>query len=70
MDVRQIVHRRAQRAAAAFVFNLPLEGFGLIDFPKIGAIVEAGYRYAAGAISSLPAEIPRGPAPSRPSARP
>jgi predicted acylesterase/phospholipase RssA/CRP-like cAMP-binding protein len=70
MDVHQLVHRRAQRAAAAFVFKLPLEGFGLIDFPKIGPIVEAGYRYAAAAISSLPAEIPRGPGPSLPSARP
>jgi predicted acylesterase/phospholipase RssA/CRP-like cAMP-binding protein len=61
VECRQLAHRRQQRTGAAFVFDLPLAGFGLIDFPRIDAILAAGYRYASDAIRSLPAAIPRRP---------
>jgi hypothetical protein len=62
LECRQAGHRRRQRAGAAFVFDLPVGRYGLIDFPSIDPIVEAGYRYATTAIETLPPEIPRGSA--------
>jgi predicted acylesterase/phospholipase RssA len=59
IECRQLAHRRQQRAGAAFLFDLPVGDFGLIDFPRIDAIIEAGYRYAVEATRSLPAAIPR-----------
>jgi predicted acylesterase/phospholipase RssA/CRP-like cAMP-binding protein len=59
IESRQLAHRRKQRAVAAFVFDLPVGDYGLIDFPQIDAIIEAGYRYAVEAMGSLPAAIPR-----------
>ncbi|HEU0107161.1 MAG TPA: cyclic nucleotide-binding domain-containing protein [Vicinamibacteria bacterium] len=62
LECHQAGHRRRQRAGAAFVFDLPVGRYGLIDFPSIDPIVEAGYRYATTAIERLPPEIPRGTA--------
>jgi predicted acylesterase/phospholipase RssA len=59
LECHQAGHRRRQRAGAAFVFDLPVGGYGLIDFPSLDPIVEAGYRYATTAIEALPPEIPR-----------
>ena len=59
VECRQLVHRRQQRAGAAFLFDLPVGEYGLLDFPRIDAIVEAGYRWAVEAIRSLPPQIPR-----------
>jgi NTE family protein/lysophospholipid hydrolase len=59
IECRQLAHRRRQRTRAAFLFDLPVADYGLIDFPKIDAIIDAGYRYAASAMASLPAAIPR-----------
>ena len=61
LECHQAGHRRRQRAAAAFVFDLPVGRYGLIDFPDIDPIVEAGYRYAITAVEGLPPRIPRGP---------
>jgi hypothetical protein len=60
LECHQAGHRRRQRAGAAFVFDLPVGRYGLIDFPSIDPIVEAGYGYATTAIERLPPEIPRG----------
>jgi len=60
LECRQAGHRRRQRAGAAFVFDLPVGRYGLIDFPSIDPIIEAGYRYATTAIETLPPEVPRG----------
>ena len=62
LECHQAGHRRRQRAGAAFVFDLPVGRYGLIDFPRLDPIVEEGYRYAAAAIPGLPATIPRGAA--------
>ena len=59
LECHQAGHRRRQRAGAAFVFDLPVGRYGLIDFPSIDPIVEAGYRYATTAIDALPPAIPR-----------
>jgi hypothetical protein len=59
LECHQAGHRRRQRAGAAFVFDLPVGRYGLIDFPSIDPIVEAGYRYATAAIDALPPEVPR-----------
>jgi len=59
LECHQAGHRRRQRAGAAFVFDLPVGGYGLIDFPSLDPIVEAGYRYSTTAIEALPPEIPR-----------
>jgi hypothetical protein len=61
LECHQAGHRRRQREGAAFVFDLPVGGYGLIDFPQIEPIMEAGYRYAVDAIASLPPGIARGP---------
>jgi NTE family protein len=60
LECHQAGHRRRQRAGAAFVFDLPVARYGLIDFPSLDPIVDAAYRYATAAIASLPPEIPRG----------
>jgi len=59
LECHQAGHRRRQRAGAAFVFDLPVGRYGLIDFPSLDPIVDAGYRYARTAIEALPPEIPR-----------
>jgi len=59
IECRQLAHRRKQRSGASFLFDLPVGDYGMLDFPKIDAIIEAGYRYALAAIGSLPAAIPR-----------
>jgi NTE family protein len=59
IECRQLAHRRQQREGAAFVFDLPVGGYGLIDFMRIDAIVEAGYRHARTVMPDLPAQIPR-----------
>jgi NTE family protein/lysophospholipid hydrolase len=59
IECRQLVHRRKQRAEATFVFDLPVGDYGLLDFPRIDAIIEAGYRAAVEALGSLPAAIAR-----------
>ena len=59
LECHQAGHRRRQRAGAAFVFDLPVGRYGLIDFTSLAPIVDAGYRYAKTAIEALPPEIPR-----------
>jgi NTE family protein/lysophospholipid hydrolase len=59
IECRQLAHRRQQRAAADFLFDLPVGGHGLIDFMRIDDIIEAGYRHGQAVLPGLPSRIPR-----------
>ncbi len=59
IECRSLGHQRRQRAAADFCFELPVGSFRLVDFPKIEAILDAGYAYSREAVKRLPPALAR-----------